>query len=112
LSRRGGKSQPAGICSQADAENELRACERLGIALVASCEPEYPPLLQVLADPPPLLACRGELSALRTPMIAIVGSRNASAAGMKFAQQIARELGNAGVRDRLGARSRHRRGRA
>jgi DNA processing protein len=96
LSRRGGRRQPAVIFSQAEAEIELHACERVGVALVASCEPEYPPLLPAIADPPPLLACRGDLNALRTPMIAIVGSRNASAAGMKFAQQIAHELGDAG----------------
>ena len=30
------------------------------------------------------------------PMIAIVGSRNASGAGLKFAGQLARELGEAG----------------
>ena len=30
------------------------------------------------------------------PMIAIVGSRNASGAGLKFAGQLARDLGDAG----------------
>ena len=39
---------------------------------------------------------RGNISALARPIIAIVGSRNASAAGLKFAERLARELGEAG----------------
>ncbi|MDI1342880.1 MAG: DNA-processing protein DprA, partial [Pseudolabrys sp.] len=39
---------------------------------------------------------RGKLSVLTQPLVAIVGSRNASAAGMKFAQGLARDLGAAG----------------
>jgi DNA processing protein len=50
----------------------------------------------MIDDPPPGLALRGELKVLKQPLIAIVGSRNASAAGVKFAERIARDLGEAG----------------
>ncbi|MFY9957511.1 DNA-processing protein DprA [Bradyrhizobium sp.] len=50
----------------------------------------------MLDDAPPLLALRGALEVSMRPMIAIVGSRNASGAGLKFAGQLARDLGEAG----------------
>jgi DNA processing protein len=50
----------------------------------------------MIDDAPPLLAIRGQMRALALPMVAIVGSRNASGAGLKFTQRIARELGEAG----------------
>jgi hypothetical protein len=63
---------------------------------VASCEDAYPPRLAAIDDAPPLITVRGNLAALSRPMIAIVGARNASAAGLKFAERLARELGEAG----------------
>jgi DNA processing protein len=63
---------------------------------VAAGEPGYPPRLAVLDDAPPLLGLRGAREALMRPAIAIVGSRNASGAGLKFAGQLARDLGEAG----------------
>ena len=42
------------------------------------------------------LAVRGKIEVLTHPLVAIVGSRNASAAGVKFAERLARELGEAG----------------
>ena len=50
----------------------------------------------MIDDCPPLLAVRGQLSVLARPLVAIVGSRNASAAGAKFAERLAHDLGNAG----------------
>jgi DNA processing protein len=50
----------------------------------------------MIDDAPPLIALRGHVAALAKPMVAIVGSRNASGAGLKFTQRIARELGEAG----------------
>jgi DNA processing protein len=50
----------------------------------------------VLDDAPPLLGVRGAREVLMRPMIAIVGSRNASGAGLKFASQLARDLNDAG----------------
>ncbi len=64
--------------------------------LVALGEPDYPQRLQMIDDAPPLLAVRGKLSILPRPLVAIVGSRNASAAGVKFADRLARDLGAAG----------------
>jgi DNA processing protein len=43
-----------------------------------------------------LIAVRGNFAALSMPMVAIVGSRNASGVGQKFTQRIAHELGEAG----------------
>ncbi len=96
LARRGGASGTPQICARADAEREIAAAEELGVALVALGEPDYPPRLQMIDDAPPLVAIRGSTAALALPMVAIVGSRNASGAGMKFTQRIARELGEAG----------------
>ena len=96
LARRGGASGPARICSREDAEIELKAARARGIEFVALGEPDYPPRLQMIDDPPPLLAVSGKLAILTRPLVAIVGSRNASAAGMKFAERLARELGDAG----------------
>jgi DNA processing protein len=96
LARRGGAATPVRLYPLADAERELAAAARLGIALVALGEPEYPARLRMIDDPPPLLAVRGNLAVLGQPMVALVGSRNASAAGAKFAERLARELADAG----------------
>ena len=96
LARRGGAARPGRICSQDDARAELEACKRLGVSLVAPDEAFYPPRLAMIDDAPPLLAVRGKLETLMRPMIAIVGSRNASGAGLKFALSLARDLADAG----------------
>ena len=89
LARRGGASTPARICSREDAEAELKAARVRGIEFVALGEPDYPPRLQMIDDAPPLLAVRGKSAVLTRPLVAIVGSRNASAAGVKFAERLA-----------------------
>jgi len=96
LARRGGAARPARICTEADARTELLAGEKLGVSLLAPGEAGYPPRLAVLDDAPPLLGVRGAREVLMRPMIAIVGSRNASGAGLKFASQLARDLSDAG----------------
>jgi DNA processing protein len=96
LAHRGGAARPARICSEDEARTELAASNRIGVSLLAPGEAGYPPRLAALDDAPPLLAVRGALETLMRPMIAIVGSRNASGAGLKFAGAIARDLGDAG----------------
>jgi DNA processing protein len=96
LARRGGSSKSQRIPSEADARAELEASAKLGVRLVAPGENGYPARLAELDDAPPLLGVRGVVETLMRPMIAIVGSRNASAAGLKFAQVLARDLADAG----------------
>jgi DNA processing protein len=96
LARRGGASRPARICSEADAAKELKAMAAIGGALVAPGEIGYPPQLAAIDDAPPLLGIRGNAESLMRPTIGIVGSRNASGAGLKFAAVLARELADAG----------------
>jgi DNA processing protein len=96
LARRGGAARPGRICSEDDARAELAASKRMGVALLAPDEAGYPPRLATLDDAPPLLGVRGAPDVLMRPVIAVVGSRNASGAGLKFAGTLARDLGEAG----------------
>jgi DNA processing protein len=97
LARRGGASAPGRICTRAEAEREMAAASAAGVTFVSLGEPDYPLRLAMIDDAPPLIAVRGELAALAQPTVAIVGARNASAAGIKFAERLARELGEAGL---------------
>jgi DNA processing protein len=95
LARRGGASRIR-VCAREEAEREMDAARRMNVRLVALGEADYPRRLHAIDDPPPLLAVRGDPGVLSMPMVAIVGSRNASAAGAKFAERMAHDLGNAG----------------
>lgn len=75
---------------------EIESVEALGARLIASCEPDYPPLLAQLDAPPPLIAVRGDAKWLKRPAIAIVGSREGSGAALMFAERLAADLGEAG----------------
>ena len=96
MARRGGANGSVEIFPGAEAEREIAAAQKLGVTFVALGEPDYPLRLQMIDDAPPLVAIRGQARALALPPVAIVGSRNASGAGLKFTQIIARELGEAG----------------
>lgn len=95
LASRGGAKHPR-IAPREEAERELAAMRSLGARLLASGEPEYPGALARIDDAPPLIAVRGNAALLDRPMVAIVGSRNASAAGAKMAGRLARDLGQTG----------------
>ena len=78
LARRGGAIRAARICTVDDAGRELERGRTMGLSMVAPGEARYPPRLASIDDAPPLLGVRGQFAALAKPMIAIVGSRNAS----------------------------------
>lgn len=94
LARRGGGRNSFKIVSKGEAEDEIAAGERYGASYIAVCEPEYPAHLAVVEAPPPILCVKGALHLLTRPALAIVGARNASAAGIRIARDLATELGN------------------
>lgn len=96
LSRRGGARRGIRVASVEEAEAELAAAEKFGAVFVGIGEPDYPPALRRIDGAPPLIAAVGDLAIATRPAVGIVGSRNASVAGTKFAGRIAREVGNAG----------------
>lgn len=77
-------------------EREIEASHALGVRFVALGEAEYPALLRMIDSAPPLLAMRGAARVFAQPMAAIVGSRNASAAGLAFTERLARGLAQNG----------------
>ena len=93
LSRRGGSKRQIRVCSVVDAEREMVRARQIGAGFVALGEQDYPALLRRIDGPPPLLAVRGETDILNRRGMAIVGSRNASIAGVKMAERLARGLG-------------------
>jgi DNA processing protein len=96
LSRRGGSTRAIRVTSVAEAERELATAARYGARFVGIGEPDYPPFLRQIDGAPPLLAVKGHLPTGTAPSLGIVGSRNASISGAKFAAMLARDVGRAG----------------
>jgi DNA processing protein len=96
LALAGGARTKLHICNVAQAEHELRAAQRLGAKPVFLGEPDFPPRLAAIAGAPALIYALGDDRLSRADTVAIVGARNGSAAGRKFAFQLAQELGARG----------------
>lgn len=91
------RGRPVTPPSRMQAEDEVAALARLGGVFLASGDAAYPTLLRAADAAPPLIALRGDPAILARPAVAIVGSRNASAAGGAFTDRLARALGEAGL---------------
>ena len=96
LAARGGRQAKMVIPPLEDIEREMQANDELGVRLLCSCEPDFPKYLKAVTPTPPILTVLGQVALLHKPCVAIIGSRNASAIGLRFARQIAHELGEAG----------------
>lgn len=96
LAARGGGRTPR-LATRALAEQELAAVAKLGARHLFLGQGLYPALLAQSEGAPPVLIAKGELALLDRPAIALVGARNASAAGCRFARQLAHDLGAAGA---------------
>ncbi|MFY9290237.1 MAG: DNA-processing protein DprA, partial [Methylorubrum rhodinum] len=95
LTKRTGK--PIVPAAKAQIEREMTAAARLGVRYLAMGEAEYPKSLHATDTAPPLIALRGAASAILKPSVAIVGSRNASTAGLAFTERLATGLAGAGL---------------
>lgn len=96
LAARGGTHRKIRITSRAQAERELERAAKTGATPIFTIEPGYPPALAAIDAPPPMLYVRGDRAILTRPAVAIVGSRQSSAAGHKLTRLFATGLGQAG----------------
>ena len=96
LSIRGGRRQAVKPFSVSEAQQEIERTDAYGAKLVRYGEEGYPALLHYIEDAPPVLAIKGTVAS-HGPLVAMVGSRNASANSCQFAQKLAREVGASGM---------------
>ena len=96
LSRKGGLSRPLRLYGEEEAEADLERAAALGAEAVVPCETHYPELLRHIDAAPPVLWIKGKRELANLSAVAIVGARNASALGFKFARKLASEIGQAG----------------
>ncbi|SCY77491.1 DNA protecting protein DprA [Nitrosospira sp. Nl5] len=66
-------------------------------SIITLADPDYSSLLLNIPDPPPLLYLKGKRALLSSPMLAIVGSRNATPQGLSNAEAFAEAASNAGL---------------
>ena len=70
---------------------------RCSAVAVTREDPEYPPLLRTIPDPPATLFVRGRVALTDARTLAVVGARNCTTYGTRMARRISRELSYAGV---------------
>ncbi len=78
------------------AAQEIQHFIQQGIVCIGFWQPEYPKQLKRLHDVPPLIWAKGQVEFLHDMQIAIVGGRNASFHGIKFAKDISESLSEEG----------------
>lgn len=96
MAARGGLRRSHHIPSIADAENEISRLSKIGGKIAAMGEPDYPLMLRRTDDAPPVVSYIGDPAVFQLPALAIVGSRNASLAGVRFTRQLASAIGTEG----------------
>lgn len=72
--------------------NELAAASEAGARLVTVLDQDYPANLRMIPNLPPFLFVRGELAEADTRSVAVVGTRDASADGIRRAARMSRLL--------------------
>ena len=78
------------------AEKTLEQHHKKKIRLVTFLDDVYPPLLQEIHTPPPVISLVGNPEVLQKPLVAVVGSRNASLNARRFVQRLVEDLNAAG----------------
>ena len=92
IARAGGRASAPPVPSPREAARELDRLHKIGGRIVFVGDADYPPMMALLPDPPPVLSVLGDLSALRGQAVGLVGARNASANGCRVAESLAADL--------------------
>lgn len=85
------------LCSVQAAEQEITAARNIGARALVLGSRDYPDWLSEAPDAPPILWAKGDLGLLTSPLVAMVGARNASSLGTRMARQMAGDLAGKGV---------------
>lgn len=96
LAKRGGRLKNLSIADAGAIIQEMEALEKRGGEFVFAADKFYPLSLAATEDAPPVLSVLGNKKILNLSTVGIVGARNASLNGRKFAEKIAGDLGKAG----------------
>lgn len=80
-----------------DPEKELAKIERNHYRVYFYTEPDYPPILKKIADPPPVLYCWGNIEYGDDIAVAIVGTRKPTPLGAFTANEISKQLTRQGL---------------
>lgn len=79
-------------------DEELQtAAATCGARMIAAHEEQYPAMLRTLRDPPPHVFTLGNVALFERTAVAIVGTRSATAYGLRTTRNIAAALASAGV---------------
>lgn len=84
--------QDPGDSVVAKALDTLRNCERLGVGILTMACGNYPEALRHIHDAPLVLYTLGDSALLGRDQIAVIGSRNATRAGLDHARRFSAEL--------------------
>ena len=80
-----------------DPETEWQRLERAGVSALILDDPTYPSALREIADPPPVLYVRGEITPADDWAIAVVGTRRSTTYGRQVTDRIVSDVVRAGV---------------
>ncbi|MDI1284072.1 MAG: DNA-processing protein DprA [Reyranella sp.] len=83
-------------CADADVDREEARLAQAGGRFLVVGDAAYPAALAAVPGAPPVMSAIGDLALLARPTLALVGARDASLAGRRFAAELAAALGAAG----------------
>jgi DNA processing protein len=81
----------------AEADAQIEACRKAEVTVLIQTDGDYPMYLKEIFAPPPVLYVKGDLSALRSHALAVVGTRKPTPYGIACARALTAELCNSAV---------------
>lgn len=80
------------------AEFSLRRCLEQKLRILPLTDPAYPERLKQIAEPPAALYIQGEFPELdKAPVLAVIGTRRASAYGLRMSRELAFQIASGGA---------------
>ena len=80
------------------AEFSLRRCREQKLRILPLTDPAYPERLKQIAEPPAALYIQGEFPELdKAPVLAVIGTRRASAYGIRMSRELAFQIASGGA---------------